>query len=510
MTMIIPPASQTPGGDHPHGERARWPALAPVAGRRSPVARLRARVARTLFRRAVSGLPVRVVLRGPEPGATGRTGIGSGFGRAAGSEPQMRIHRPEEFFARLGSDGLIGFGEAYMAGDWDAGDRSADLPELLTVLAGAMGTLVPPALQRFRPLVVRRAPAADDGDRAGARRNARYHYDLPNALFRLFLDETMTYSSALFEEDAPGHPARPVRFQDLAAAQRRKIDRLLDTAGVGLGTRLLEIGTGWGELALRAAARGAKVRSITLSGEQRAVAVQRVRDAGLAGQVTIDLCDYREAEGEYDAIVSVEMIEAVGEHYWPDYFRALDRLLAPGGRVGLQAITMRDDRMLAARRTHTWIQKYIFPGGLIPSSEVIEFMAGRSGLRVTARYGFGAHYAQTLRIWRERFLEAAEAADRLGFDPVFRRMWEFYLAYSEAGFRSGYLDVQQFALTRTTDWTGEPAETEVGTGRPGGAPRDRHLPTRHKGDLLGGTEGASASGPGAADASEHLPIGPHH
>jgi cyclopropane-fatty-acyl-phospholipid synthase len=270
---------------------------------------------------------------------------------------------------------------------------------------------------------------------------------LSNDMFALFLDETMTYSAALFEADELGAP--DLAASRLAAAQRRKIDRLLDDTGVGPGSRVLEIGTGWGELAIRAAARGAEVLTVTVSAQQRALALQRVAAAGLSGRVTVQLRDYREVTGQFDAIVSVEMIEAVAERYWPEYFRVLDRLLAPGGRIGLQAITMPHHRMLATRRTQTWILKYIFPGGLIPSITAIEDNLRRhTGLEITRRRDFGPHYARTLQIWRDRFAAAAADLGRLGFDQVFRRMWELYLCYSEAGFRSGYLQVSQFVLAR--------------------------------------------------------------
>lgn len=171
--------------------------------------------------------------------------------------------------------------------------------------------------------------------------------------------------------------------------------------------------------------------------------------AGLADRVTVELCDYREARGSYDAVVSVEMIEAVGEEFWPVYFRTLDDRLAPGGRAALQAITMPHERMLASRDTHTWIQKYIFPGGLLPSVEAVErTVRDHTRLTVARRDGFGAHYAETLRLWRERFTERADEVAALGFDATFRRMWTLYLAYSEAGFRSGYLDVQQYLFAK--------------------------------------------------------------
>jgi len=237
---------------------------------------------------------------------------------------------------------------------------------------------------------------------------------------------------------------------DLAEAQHRKIDRLLDRAGVGPGCRVLEIGTGWGELAIRAARRGATVRTITISTEQRAFAARRVAEAGLADRVRVELRDYRDLDGRFDAICSVEMLEAVGERYWDGYFAALDRHLAPGGRIGLQTITMAHDRMLATRDTYTWIQKYIFPGGLLPSVTAIGDSLARTTLRITGREDFGAHYAETLRIWRERFGAQADRVASLGFDEVFNRMWTFYLCYSEAGFRAGYIDVSQLTLGRTS------------------------------------------------------------
>lgn len=274
------------------------------------------------------------------------------------------------------------------------------------------------------------------------RRAVAEHYDLPSELFSEFLDETMTYSSALFDR-------LPASWPDLAEAQRQKIDRLLDAANVGPGTTLLEIGTGWGELCIRAAARGAEVRSLTLSERQVCVARRRVAAAGLSDRVQIDLRDYRDVGGNYDAVVSVEMIEAIGFHAWPEYFRMIDRLLRPNGRFAMQAITMPHDRMLASRKTHTWIQKYIFPAGLIPSTDAISEITERhTALRIVDSFSLRAHYAETLQLWRERFAQGHRTLSHMGFDEVFSRMWELYLAYSEAGFRSGYLDVYQWTFTR--------------------------------------------------------------
>ncbi|MFC8366012.1 class I SAM-dependent methyltransferase [Streptomyces griseorubiginosus] len=401
-------------------DAARWPDIVAVPRPSRP----RDTVTAALVRRALRGLPLRARLAG-----SGDIGLGG---------PLLQVHDPAAFHARIGTGGLVGFGESYMAGEWDA----PDLVAALTVLAAHAADLIPAPLQRLRGLWAPRHPHEERNTPDGSRANISRHYDLSNDLFALFLDDTLSYSSAVFR----GFPAD----RDLLpAAQHRKIDRLLDLADVGAGTRLLEIGTGWGELALRAAARGARVTSLTLSAEQRSLALERVRAAGLEDRVSIELRDYREATGEYDAVVSVEMIEAVGAEFWPVYFRTLDARLAPGGRVALQAITMPHERMLASRDTFTWIHKYVFPGGLIPSTEAIEHTArDHTALRLARRDAFGAHYAETLRLWRERFTERADEVAALGFDETFRRLWTFYLAYSEAGFRSGYLDVQQHLFTK--------------------------------------------------------------
>ncbi|MFJ2769148.1 class I SAM-dependent methyltransferase [Streptomyces sp. NPDC087300] len=409
----------------PHGglDAGRWPDVAAVP-RCSPA---RYALAHAIVRRALRGLPLSV--RWGDAGRTDAERLGRGG-------PSMAVRAPDAFVRRIAVGGLIGFGESYLAGEWEADD----LVGVLGVLAGHAATLVPAPLQRLRGVWAPRQPGAQRNTLTGARANIHRHYDLSNDLFALFLDETLSYSSAIFDRS-------PGSWRELPAAQHRKIDRLLDLCGVTRGSKVLEIGTGWGELAIRAAARGAVVHSVTLSAEQRELARERVRAAGFEDRVRIELCDYRQVTGRYDAVVSVEMIEAVGAEYWPAYFRALETLLAPGGRVALQAITMPHDRMRASAGTHTWIQKYIFPGGLIPSLRAIEeTAAAHTSLRVTACEGYGPHYAATLRLWRERFAQQAEWVEELGFDATFRRMWSFYLAYSEAGFRSGYLDVHQIQL----------------------------------------------------------------
>ncbi|WP_103355974.1 cyclopropane-fatty-acyl-phospholipid synthase family protein [Amycolatopsis sp. CA-128772] len=406
--------STTPGGDPDRCSALDAPRCSTA----------RASAARLVFRHAVRTLPVRVVLPGGE--RLGAGGLGS---------PVMRIVRPATFFRRLGADAKIGFGEAYMAGDWTSNDPAA----LLTPFAARMAELVPRPLQVFRRWVDARQPAHERNTVEGARANIHRHYDLSNDLFAAFLDESMTYSSAWF---APGS-------DDLHAAQLRKIDGVLDLAGVRSGSHLLEIGTGWGALAIRAARRGAQVTTLTISAEQKHLAEQRIARAGLSGRVRVLLRDYREANGSYDAVVSVEMIEAVGADYWPDYFKTLDRVLKPGGRIGLQAITMPHDRLLATRRAYTWIHKYIFPGGQLLSVPAIQDAVQRhTTLAVTERRVLGPDYARTLHHWRTRFLDNWPQLATAGFDDTFRRMWEFYLAYCEAGFGSGYLNAIQFGLTK--------------------------------------------------------------
>jgi len=415
-----------------------WPGLDPVPpGLKTDVS---ARIARSLFRAAVRRLPVTV----REGSATTKTwGTGG---------PEMRIQRPTEFFTRVGRDGLIGFGEAYLTGAWDA----EDLGGFLTVLAAELPTLIPAPLQKLRAAYVRRPPRAHMNTQDNTRENVSHHYDLSNDLFRQFLDSTLSYSSALYDTsfvDRGDHlqaaPPEGHGSDSLVEAQVRKIDRLLDQTCVGDGTRVLEIGTGWGELAVRAARRGASVHSVTLSSEQLELAEQRVAEAGYSDQVSIELSDYRDVQGTYDAIISVEMIEAVGHEYWSTYFRTIDRLLSPAGRVGIQAITMPHDRMLATRRTWTWMNKYIFPGGFLPSVTAIdEITRADTTLRLGTRLSFGQHYAETLERWDQAFLAAGDEVRALGFDKTFERMWHFYLEYSRAGFASGYIDVQQLTFSR--------------------------------------------------------------
>lgn len=388
---------------------------------------LRAAVARRIMRTVLSRVPVEVRL--PDGTSWGAGG------------PAIDLVRPDALFRRVAENPKIGIGEGYMAGDWRPAE-GADLAEVLLPFAERVTTAVPPVLRRMRRIVDRPQPSSDRNDLAGSRRNIEAHYDLSNDLFAAFLDPTMSYSSALFED------ARPFAEQDLAAAQLRKVNAILDLADVRAGSRVLEIGTGWGALAIEAAGRGASVTTVTLSKEQAELARQRADRSGVGDRIDIRVQDYRDVTGSYDAVVSVEMIEAVGEEYWPTYFAALDRLLAPGGVAAIQAILMEHDRYLATRRSYGWIQKHIFPGGMIPSMEAIRTTTQRhTDLRVDRVHRFGRHYAETLRRWRQTF-DAIGDLGAIGFDETFRRKWDFYLAYCEAGFQSRYLDVAQIRLAR--------------------------------------------------------------
>ena len=421
---ILDTGRRTAAPSASHLDAELWPDIVTVPGNRT-----RAWVAQRLFERVVRKLALHVLL--PDGRALGAGGL---------SGPVLRLRRPEAFYQRIGSSGLVGFGEAYMAGDWE----TDDLVGVLEAIASRVATLIPLPLQRLRHAYLVRSPRHESNTVRQAKDNIARHYDLSNDMFAAFLDETMTYSSAVFSSVIPEDAVDDT----LESAQLRKIDRLLDLAKVGPGTRLLEIGTGWGELACRAGQRGATVKSVTISEEQANLARTRIDAAGLSSSVEVDLLDYRLVRGEFDAIISVEMIEAVGLDHLAEYVSTLDRLLAPGGHIALQAITMPHDRMVASQDTYTWIRKYIFPGGQILSVQAIEdALTTNTSLRVAAKASFGLHYAETLKRWRTTFLANRSQIGALGFDEVFSRMWSFYLAYSEAGFRARYLDVHQLLLT---------------------------------------------------------------
>jgi cyclopropane-fatty-acyl-phospholipid synthase len=359
------------------------------------------------------------------------------FGQAG--EPELRGAirlRNWRVCAAALKSGDIGVAESFIAGDWSTPDLSA----LLTVFLANRGELEQLLHGRWwGSLLHRLRHALNRNSRRGSRRNIHAHYDLGNAFYRLWLDPTMNYSSAWFEGD-PG--------RDCEAAQWAKVRRALREAGVRPGRRVLEIGCGWGALAECAAREfGAAVTGVTLSREQLDWGRQRLADAGLAGELRLQ--DWRDiADGPFDAIVSIEMFEAVGHDYWPGWFEMLRTQLKPGARACVQSIVIRDDLFARYLRSTDFIQQYIFPGGLLPSTREFRRGAERAGLKVAGELAFGADYAQTLRRWRERFLAEEARVRALGFDTRFLRTWEFYLGYCEAAFAAGCTDVVQFTLVR--------------------------------------------------------------
>jgi cyclopropane-fatty-acyl-phospholipid synthase len=354
-------------------------------------------------------------------------------GRAhVGPRAVLRITRTRAL-RRLALGGDIGFAEAYMDGDWESPDLTALLELALRNEAHA-GEFEPNLAQRLVNSIRHRLRRNTLG---GSRRNIAYHYDLSNAFYRLWLDEGMSYSSALFESDD----------QPLAEAQVAKNRRLADSLGLRPGHRLLEIGCGWGGFALMAARDyGCRVVAITLSRAQRDYAEDQVRAAGLSDRVEIRLQDYRDVQGRFDRVASTEMFEAVGERYWPLFFRLLRDRLADGGVAALQVITIDERRFATYRQRPDFIQKYIFPGGMLPSPAAFRQQAAGAGFALDDEAWFGASYARTMAEWQHRFQRAWSDIEPLGFDRRFKRMWEYYLAYCEAGFRAGSIDVGQFRL----------------------------------------------------------------
>ena len=334
--------------------------------------------------------------------------------------------------------GDIGFAEGYLEGEWS----TPSLPELLSLLVANRHALEKAVYGHWLGrLAARITHLLNRNTRSGSRRNIAAHYDLGNDFYRLWLDETMNYSSALYAGDAS---------QPLPQAQHAKVRRALVEAGVGPGARVLEIGCGWGALAEKAAAEfGAQVTGVTLSVEQLAYARQRLERAGVADRAELRLQDYRDiTDAPFDAICSIEMVEAVGREYWPTYFQSVARLLRPGGRACIQSIVIDDalwDRYIAGT---DFIQQYVFPGGCLPCPREFERHARAAGLEVETVFAFGPDYALTLRLWRERFLAAREAVQALGFDDRFIRLWEFYLCYCEAAFAQGSTDVLQYTLRK--------------------------------------------------------------
>ncbi|PQO46000.1 SAM-dependent methyltransferase [Blastopirellula marina] len=341
----------------------------------------------------------------------------------------------DRFFSHLATGGSVGIAESYLCGQW----RSDDLTALLQILCRNMARTNEAdsgmaALARWG----RRLLHGWDGNtRDGSRRHIAAHYDLSNEFFSLFLDPTWMYSSAYFERDD----------MTLEEASTAKLQRICDMLELKPQDRLLEIGTGWGGFALHAAGQGVRdLTTTTISQAQFDKAQERFAAAGVSDQIQLMNADYRDLTGQYDKIVSIEMVEAVGEKYLDDYFRQCARLLKPGGRLVLQAIVMPEERYDAYRRSIDFIQAYIFPGGFLPSISAMQSSIGRtSNLRLQALEDISPHYATTLAHWRQRFFDSLEDVRRLGFDDRFIRMWEYYLCYCEAAFREKAVRVVQIA-----------------------------------------------------------------
>ncbi|MEQ8895516.1 MAG: cyclopropane-fatty-acyl-phospholipid synthase family protein [Roseovarius sp.] len=356
-------------------------------------------------------------------------------GKTPGPVAELDIHNPD-CFARLIREGDLGFCDAYLEGWWSTPDLQALMDfvheDNWDVYDGFPGMGLVRMYERVRHWLKRNS-------KAQAKRNISHHYDLGNDFYRLWLDDTMTYSSALFRTGQ----------ESLEAAQKQKYASMVDQLGAKPGDHVLEIGCGWGGFAEYAAKeRGLKVTGLTISREQFVFAQDRIAKAGLSDQVTFKLQDYRDERGSYDGIASIEMFEAVGEEYWPAYFGTVRDRLNPGGRATLQVITVEDHRFEAYRNTVDFIQKYIFPGGMLPSPSVLRAEVERAGLQVLRSIEFGDSYSQTLRRWHDTFNEKWDEVARMGFDDRFRRMWNFYLTSCAGAFRGGNCDVTQITIAR--------------------------------------------------------------
>lgn len=381
-----------------------------------------------LWRRIVASDTGRLVLELP----SGARFIHAGSN--PGPEAHLAIHS-WRVLSRLIVGGDIGFAEAYRQGEWSSHDLLAFFNWFTAnegQLTAAWRGLSPPRfLHRLRH-------AGRRNSRAGSRRNISEHYDLGNDFYACWLDPGMQYSSAIFTADA----------RTLEAAQSNKIERVLSHLALTPGQHVIEIGCGWGALAERIVAGGGSVTGLTLSIEQHKYATQRLAIAGHSGQAEFKLQDYRDAPGQYDAVVSIEMLEAVGEAYWPLYFNKVHDLLKPGGRAVIQVITIAEERFESYRARPDFIQQYIFPGGMLPTKALMASHARDAQLEIIDREWFGASYAETLAVWRSRFRGAEAQMSAMGYDERFQRIWNYYLAYCEAGFRSGALDVGLYVLSR--------------------------------------------------------------
>ncbi len=363
---------------------------------------------------------------------------------APNSRATIRLHN-WQLFERALKSGDIGFAESYIDGDWS----TPDLPAVLALFIAnrdhiervVYGSWWGSLLYRLKHLLNRNS-------RRGSTKNIHAHYDIGNEFYRLWLDSSMSYSAAWFE--GAGQPQQVPLLQ----AQEAKVRRALREARVTPGSRVLEIGCGWGGLAeVGAREFGAHVTGVTLSNEQLKWATDRISDAGLASQAELRYQDYRDLAAQherqpFDAIVSIEMFEAVGREYWDSYFDTLKRCLKPGGHACIQTITIRNDLFARYVKSTDFIQQYIFPGGLLPSPDAFEAQARQAGFEVVNRLAFGADYAETLRRWRASFVQHETSLRAQGFDTRFLRIWEFYLVYCETAFEFGNTDVMQFTLRR--------------------------------------------------------------
>ena len=354
-------------------------------------------------------------------------------GARPGPQARMTIHRWRCLW-RLATGSDIGFAEAYMAGDWS----SPNVTALLKFACDNEASMEPhQALRQPRPwLKIRHA--LNRNTRRGSRRNIAAHYDLGNDFYEQWLDAGMSYSAGVYSSAG----------QTLEEAQDGKLNRVLDLLAMSGGELVLEIGCGWGSLAERILERfDCSLTGLTLSAEQLAFAQRRLRNRGLLDSCDLRLQDYRDVRGTFDRIVSIEMLEAVGEAYWPTYFETLRDRLRPRGTAVLQVITIDDARFENYRRRPDFIQKYIFPGGMLPTTRIIQRESARAGLQVVTKELFGESYARTLDEWRCRFQEAWPRIKRQGFDERFKKTWEYYLSYCQVGFETGTLKVGLYKLT---------------------------------------------------------------
>lgn len=354
--------------------------------------------------------------------------------RAPGPSAVIRLESPLAL-VRLATSGSVGWYKAWANGEWSSPDP-VRIFEIFSANAASLGN-TGRAKGLFR-MVNALAHRLRDNRPATARENIAAHYDLGNDFYAAWLDETMTYSAARFE--APG--------QDLAEAQRRKVELLLDRLDLQPGQRLLEIGCGWGSLAIAAARRGVAVTGLTLSTEQKMWAEREIARAGLAGRIEIRLQDYRDTSERFDAIASVEMVEAVGERWWGAYLDCIARNLVAGGRAALQFIAFDHASFDRYRRNPDFIQTYIFPGGMLLDEPVFAALARDRGLSWEDRDGFAGDYAETLRIWRARYDKAIANGALDDFDGAFHQLWRYYLMYCEGGFRGGLIDVAQVTMVK--------------------------------------------------------------